>query len=95
MEGKNSPPLDCVAPRGRRRARALRLCAADYGNQGRQVQVPLPRVKFLPGNDRGVANVQGIVAVEHFRLGKRAGEFYPEVLAKVREALAYFLELHG
>ncbi len=63
--------------------------------KGGKYEVPLPRVKFLPGNDRGVANVQGIVAVEHFRLGKRAGEFYPEVLAKVREALAYFLELHG
>jgi mRNA-degrading endonuclease toxin of MazEF toxin-antitoxin module len=52
-------------------------------------------VKFLPGNDRGVANVQGIAAVEHFRLGKRAGEFYPEVLAQVRDALAYLLELEG
>jgi mRNA-degrading endonuclease toxin of MazEF toxin-antitoxin module len=50
-------------------------------------------VKFLPGNDRGVANVQGVAAVEHFRLGKRAGEFYPEVLAQVRDALACLLEL--
>jgi mRNA-degrading endonuclease toxin of MazEF toxin-antitoxin module len=40
-----------------------------------------------------VANVQGVAAVEHFRLGKRAGEFYPEVLAQVRDALAYLLEL--
>jgi mRNA-degrading endonuclease toxin of MazEF toxin-antitoxin module len=57
--------------------------------------VALPKVKFLPGNDRGVAHVQGIEAVEHFRLGKRAGENHAEVLAKVRNALAYFLELQA
>jgi mRNA-degrading endonuclease toxin of MazEF toxin-antitoxin module len=52
-------------------------------------------VKFLPGNSRGVANVQGITAVEHFRLVKRAGEFYPTVLSQVRDALAYLLELEA
>ena len=31
----------------------------------------------------------------HFRLGKRAGEFFPEVLARVRGALTYLLELEA
>ena len=57
------------------------------------MKFPLPRVKFLPWGDSGVANVQGIMAVEHFRLDKRAGEFFPEVLRSVRQALAYLLEL--
>jgi mRNA-degrading endonuclease toxin of MazEF toxin-antitoxin module len=61
--------------------------------KGGQYEVPLPRVKFLPGNDRGVVNIQGITAVEHFRLGRRAGEFFPAVLAQVKDALAYLLEL--
>jgi mRNA interferase MazF len=62
--------------------------------KGGEYEVALPKVRFLPGNDRGVANVQGITAVEHSRLSKRAGEFRPEVLAQVRDALAYFLEIN-
>jgi mRNA-degrading endonuclease toxin of MazEF toxin-antitoxin module len=76
--------------------RALSVCVPLTTTvKGGKYEVPLPRVKFLPGNSRGVANVQGITAVEHFRLVKRAGEFYPTVLSQVRDALAYLLELEA
>jgi mRNA interferase MazF len=75
--------------------RALCVCVPLTTQiRGGTYEVPLPRVKFLPGNDLGVANVQDIAAVEHFRLGRRAGEFHSEVLAKVRDTLAFLLELN-
>jgi mRNA-degrading endonuclease toxin of MazEF toxin-antitoxin module len=87
-------PLMVVSRQDDAAVRALSVCVPLTTEiKGGTYEVPLPRVKFLPGNDRGVANVQGVAAVEHFRLGKRAGEFYPEVLAQVRDALAYLLEL--
>jgi mRNA interferase MazF len=57
-------------------------------------EVPLPRVRWMPGADKGVANVQGIVAVEHHRLERRAGRFEPDVIESVRNALAWMLELN-
>jgi mRNA-degrading endonuclease toxin of MazEF toxin-antitoxin module len=93
LKGKVRPLL-IVSRQDDDAVRALSACVPLTTEiKGGKYEVPLPRVKFLPGNDRGVANVQGIAAVEHFRLGKQAGEFYPEVLAQVRNALAYLLEL--
>jgi mRNA interferase MazF len=93
LKGKVRPLL-IVSRQDDAAVRALSACVPlTTAIKGGKYEVPLPRVKFLPGNDRGVANVQGIVAVEHFRLGKRAGEYHPEVLAQVRDALAYLLEL--
>ena len=93
LKGKVRPLL-IVSRQDDDAVRALAACVPLTTEiKGGKYEVPLPRVKFLPGNDRGVANVQGIAAVEHFRLGKRAGEFYPEVLAQVRDAPAYLLEL--
>jgi mRNA-degrading endonuclease toxin of MazEF toxin-antitoxin module len=87
-------PLLIVSRQDDDAVRALCACVPLTTQiKGGKYEVPFPRVKFLPGNDRGVANVQGIGAVENFRLGKRAGEFYPEVLAQARDALAYLLEL--
>jgi len=89
-------PLMIVSREDDDAVRALCACVPLTTQiRGGSYEVPLPKVRFLPGNDRGVANVQGITAVEHFRLGKRAGEFHPEVLASVRDALAYLLELNG
>jgi mRNA-degrading endonuclease toxin of MazEF toxin-antitoxin module len=93
LKGKVRPLL-IVSRQDDDAVRALCACVPLTTEiKGGKYEVPLPRVKFLPGNDRGVANAQGITAVEHFRLGKRAGEFYPEVLAQVRDTLAYLLEL--
>jgi mRNA-degrading endonuclease toxin of MazEF toxin-antitoxin module len=47
----------------------------------------------MPGADEGVANVQGITAIEYPRLERRAGRFEPSVVKKVREAIARMLEL--
>jgi mRNA interferase MazF len=87
-------PLLVVSRQDDEAVRALAVCVPLTTEiKGGAYEVPLPKVKFLPGNDRGVANVQGIAAVEHFRLRNRAGQFHPEVLAQIREALAYLLEL--
>ena len=75
-------PLMVVSRQDDAAVRALSVCVPLTTEiKGGNYEVPLPGVKFLPGNDRGVANVQG------------AGEFYPEVLAQVRDALACLLEL--
>jgi mRNA interferase MazF len=74
--------------------RALAVCVPlTTEDRGSEYEVDLPRVKWLPGNDRGVANVQGITAIEHHRLGRRAGRFEPPVLKSVRAACAWMLEL--
>ena len=39
--------------------------------RGGQSEVPLPRVKWMPGADDGVANVLGIESVEHHRFERR------------------------
>jgi hypothetical protein len=44
-------------------------------------------------SDEGVANVQGITAVEYHRLQRRAGQFDPRVIQNVRKAIAWMLEL--
>jgi len=61
--------------------------------RGGPYEVPVPRVRWLPGADDGVANVQGITAIEFHRLRQRAGRFEPAVLRKVRHAIAWMLEL--
>jgi len=87
-------PLMVVSRQDDDAVRALCVCVPLTTQiKGGHYEVPLPKVKFLPGNDVGVANIQGITAVEHHRLGKRAGEFQPGVLAGVKDALAYLLEL--
>jgi mRNA-degrading endonuclease toxin of MazEF toxin-antitoxin module len=47
----------------------------------------------MPGADSGVANVQGITSIEYRRLERRAGRFEPSVIAQVRQAVAWMLEL--
>lgn len=94
MKGKIRP-LMVVSRQDDDAVRALCVCAPLTTQiKGGPYEVPLPQVRFLPGNEQGVVNVQGIMAVEHFHLGRRAGEFHPEVLAKVKDALAYLFELN-
>jgi mRNA-degrading endonuclease toxin of MazEF toxin-antitoxin module len=61
--------------------------------KGGQYEVPLPRVKWMPGSDEGVANVLGIEAVEHHRFQRRAGRYEATVIAAVRERIVWMLEL--
>jgi len=80
--------VDADAPR------ALAVCVPLTTEiKGGRYEVPVPHVRWLPGAQKGVANVQGIVSVEHHRLERRAGRFEQAVIESVREALAWMLEL--
>ena len=74
--------------------RALTVCVPCTTQiRGGNYEVPLPRVKWLPGSAEGVANVLGIEAVEHHRLERRAGRYEAPVIEAVRKKLAWMLEL--
>ena len=74
--------------------RALAICVPLTTQvRGGNYEVPLPRVRWLPGADAGVANVQGIASVELHRLKQKAGRFDGRVLAGIREHIAWMLEL--
>lgn len=74
--------------------RALSVCVPCTTQiRGGNYEVPLPRVRWLPGSDEGVANVLGIEAVEHHRFERRAGRFEVPVISAVRKKLAWMLEL--
>jgi hypothetical protein len=51
-------------------------------------------VRWLPGADDGVANVQGLTSVENHLLERRAGQFEGRVTLAVREKIAWLLELN-
>ena len=74
--------------------RALAVCVPLTTQiKGGHYEVPLPRVRWMPGADEGVANVQGIVSVEHHRLERKAGRFDPAVINSARKAIAWMLEI--
>jgi len=74
--------------------RALAVCVPCTTQiRGGKYEVPLPRVKWLPGSDEGVANVLGIEAVEHHRFERRAGRYEAPVIEAVRKKLSWMLEL--
>jgi mRNA-degrading endonuclease toxin of MazEF toxin-antitoxin module len=74
--------------------RALCVCVPLTTQiRGGACEVPVPRVRWLPGSDQGVANVQGLASVENHRLDRRAGMFEKPVLHSVREKIAWLLEL--
>ena len=74
--------------------RALAVCVPLTTEiRGGHYEEPLPRVKWLPGPDEGVANVQGLTAIEHHRLERRAGRYESQVLDKVRKRIAWMLEI--
>jgi mRNA-degrading endonuclease toxin of MazEF toxin-antitoxin module len=62
--------------------------------RGGDYEVKLPRVRWLPGADEGVANVQGLTSVENHRLERRAGQFESLVTLAVREKISWLLELN-
>ncbi len=74
--------------------RALAVCVPLMTSiRGGNYEVPVPRVRWMPGADEGVANVQGITFVEHHRLERGAGRFDPAVIQSVRKAISWMLEL--
>lgn len=74
--------------------RALSVCVpCTTAIRGGNYEVPLPRVKWMPGSDPGVANVLGIESVEHHRFERRAGRYESPVMAAVRKKLAWLLEI--
>lgn len=74
--------------------RALSVCVPCTTTiRGGSYEVPLPRVKWLPGSDEGVANVLGIEAIEHHRFERRAGRYEPAVIEAVRKRIGWMLEI--
>jgi len=93
MAGKIRP-LMVVSREDENATRALAVCVpltTEIG--GGNYEVSIPRVRWMPGADEGVANVQGIIGIEYRRLERRSGRFDPSVVAQVRKAVAWMLEL--
>lgn len=87
-------PLMVVSREDPNVERALSVCVPLTTQiRGGRYEESLPRVKWMPGTARGVANVLGITHIEHHRLGRRAGRYEGHVLARVRERIAWMLEL--
>ena len=75
--------------------RALCVCVPLTTQiRGGDYELRLPRVRWLPGTDEGVANVQGLTSVENHRLERRAGQFEARVTRAVRGKIAWLLELN-
>jgi mRNA-degrading endonuclease toxin of MazEF toxin-antitoxin module len=86
-------PLVVVSRHDPDAARALAVCVPLTTEiRGGNYEVAVPRVRWMPGADEGVANVQGITAIEHHRLQRRSGQFEPAVVRKIRKAIAWMLE---
>ncbi len=93
MKGKLRP-LVVISREDADAERALCICVPMTTMiRGGNYEVPLPRVRWMPGADEGVANVQGLTSVENHRLEKRAGRFEPEVTAAIREKIGWMLEI--
>jgi mRNA interferase MazF len=56
-------------------------------NRGSKYEVELPKLRFL--REISVANVQGIASLTVNRLERQIGEVPPDVLRRIREALAF------
>ena len=87
-------PLMVVSREDRDAERALAVCVPCTTEiRGGNYEVELPRVKWLPGAVKGVANVQGITAIEHHRLERRAGRYEPSLVSAVRKRIGWMIEL--
>ncbi len=58
-------------------------------NRGSKYEVILPQLRFL--REMSTANVQGIASLSLTRLERKLGEVPPDVLTRIREALAFAL----
>jgi mRNA-degrading endonuclease toxin of MazEF toxin-antitoxin module len=93
MKGKFRPLL-VVSREDPNSERALSVCVpCTTMIRGGNYEVPLPRVRWMPGADEGVANVLGIESVEHHRFERRAGRYETDVLVAVRKCIAWMIEI--
>lgn len=93
MKGKFRPMM-VVSREDPGAERALSVCVpCTTVIRGGNYEVPLPRVRWMPGAESGVANILGLEAVEHHRLERRAGRYELPVVAAVRKRIAWMLEL--
>jgi mRNA interferase MazF len=60
-------------------------------NRGSRYEVVIPRLSFL--RQASVANVQGMGSIPEVRLEKRLGRLPEAVLAEIRSAIAFALDL--
>lgn len=89
-------PLMVVSREDAQAARALAVCVPLTTEiKGGNYEVPVPRVRWMPGSDDGVANVQGLACVEYHRLERKAGRFDAAVIRSVRKGIAWMLELEN
>ena len=94
LEGKLRPLL-VVSREDAHAERALCVCVPLTKQiRGGDYEAGVPRVRWLPRAEEGVANVQGLTPVENHRLERRAGQFEPRVTRSVREKIAWLLELN-
>ena len=56
-------------------------------NRGSKYEVELPKLHFL--RETSVANVQGVASLTANRLERKLGVLHPDVLQRIREALAF------
>lgn len=89
-------PLIVVSREDANATRALAVCVPLTTEiRGGPYEISIPRVRWMPGAREGVANVQGMTAVEYHRLERCAGQFEPPVIRSVRKAIAWMLELEN
>ena len=63
-------------------------------NRGSRYEVVLPKLPFLrPGAAASVANVQGLGSLPTVRLERRLGKLPDIVMAEIKRALSYALDL--
>lgn len=87
-------PLLVVSREDPNAERALTICVPlTTAVRGGNYEVPIPRVRWMPGSAQGVAKIQGLSAIENHRLEKRAGRFDLQLMQRVRSAIAWMLEL--
>ena len=60
-------------------------------DRGSQYEVKMPKLPFL--RLEGVANVQGVASLPRRRLERRLGMLPPEVMARIKQALRFALNL--
>lgn len=85
-------PVVVVSRRDEQAPRALVInVPLTTQNRGSRYEVVIPRLSFL--REASVANVQGMGSIPVVRLERRLGRLPETVLAEVRSAIAFALEL--
>ena len=72
--------------------RAIALCVPlTTQNRGSRYEIPMPKVPWL--KMQSYANVQSIGSVGFHDLTDKRGRFEPEVIAEIKEAIRFTLDL--